>query len=127
MPTKPCWICKQVKPHADFDPNPTAADKLDHRCKPCKKAYVKALRDVKKNAPPKPADNRCQVSGELVTNPKDWTPDHDHDTGEFRGWIKKNWNKAMGVLGDDVDGMVKAAVYLAGGDKDAVRKALDDL
>lgn len=38
--------------------------------------------------------------------------DHDHETGVFRGWLCHNCNKAIGLLGDTVEGVKKAVRYL---------------
>lgn len=38
--------------------------------------------------------------------------DHDHDTGEFRGWLCFTCNTAIGKLGDSIDGLMKAVRYL---------------
>ena len=127
MAKKTCHICKVEKDTSEFHGNPTTADLLDHRCKECKKEYQKRLKWVKDNAPPLPEDGRCELTGQIVENPKDWTPDHNHYTGRFRGWIKKNVNKAMGTLGDSLRGMLRAAIYLAGGNINAVRAELDAL
>jgi hypothetical protein len=38
--------------------------------------------------------------------------DHDHRTGEFRGWLCRMCNTALGGLGDDVAGLTRAIAYL---------------
>jgi hypothetical protein len=38
--------------------------------------------------------------------------DHDHDTGELRGWLCNQCNSAIGKLGDDVAGLRSALAYL---------------
>lgn len=38
--------------------------------------------------------------------------DHDHITGAFRGWLCDLCNRGVGMLGDDIDGILKAARYL---------------
>lgn len=39
--------------------------------------------------------------------------DHDHKTGEFRGWLCHVCNTGLGKLGDDIAGLERAIVYLA--------------
>jgi hypothetical protein len=38
--------------------------------------------------------------------------DHDHQTGEFRGWLCKNCNIGLGLLGDDIAGIRSMLAYL---------------
>lgn len=38
--------------------------------------------------------------------------DHDHKTGKFRGWLCRPCNQAIGMLGDDVAGLLRAISYL---------------
>lgn len=41
--------------------------------------------------------------------------DHNHITGEFRGWLCVSCNAGIGSLGDDVEGVLKAVSYLTRG------------
>lgn len=38
--------------------------------------------------------------------------DHDHETGEFRGWVCRNCNHALGCFRDNVALMRRAVKYL---------------
>jgi hypothetical protein len=38
--------------------------------------------------------------------------DHDHDTGQFRGWLCQTCNSGIGMLGDDLAGVARAYSYL---------------
>ena len=38
--------------------------------------------------------------------------DHDHATGYVRGWLCRNCNMGIGLLGDDVAGLERAIEYL---------------
>ena len=38
--------------------------------------------------------------------------DHCHETGKFRGWLCSMCNTAIGKLGDNVDGLMRAVDYL---------------
>jgi hypothetical protein len=38
--------------------------------------------------------------------------DHDHHTGEFRGWLCANCNRALGLMDDDPELILKLALYL---------------
>ena len=39
--------------------------------------------------------------------------DHCHETLAHRGWLCDNCNRSMGMLGDDVEGMLLSAIYIA--------------
>jgi len=56
---------------------------------------------------------RCEVCGvpEIEMNKK-LCMDHDHSTGEFRGWLCGHCNRALGLLGDSEDLLVNALHYL---------------
>ena len=49
--------------------------------------------------------------------------DHLHGTAIFRGWLCRNCNTAMGNLGDTLEGMLQAAIYLEN-DKDKIIETL---
>ena len=54
--------------------------------------------------------------------------DHCHETLVHRGWLCDNCNRAMGMLGDDISGMILSAVYIAkttGKDKTDIISALN--
>lgn len=38
--------------------------------------------------------------------------DHDHATGKFRGWLCDLCNRGVGMLGDNLDGVLKMVEYL---------------
>ena len=38
--------------------------------------------------------------------------DHDHDTNQFRGWLCYQCNTAIGNLGDSIEGLKRAILYL---------------
>ena len=38
--------------------------------------------------------------------------DHDHDTGEFRGFLCQSHNTGLGKLGDNLAGLMCAVQYL---------------
>ena len=62
-----------------------------------------------KTAPPKPDFCEC-----CHTADRKLVLDHDHITGQFRGWICGNCNKGIGNLGDNVNGLEMAIKYLNG-------------
>lgn len=40
------------------------------------------------------------------------TTDHCHETNSFRGWLCHTCNRAIGMLGDDLAGLMRAVRYL---------------
>lgn len=42
-----------------------------------------------------------------------WHVDHDHETGEIRGVLCTACNTGIGLLGDDLGGLLQAVAYLA--------------
>lgn len=104
--TKICRICNTDKPIEDFH--------LDRgspysKCKNCFSEYQKILRQIKKTAPPKPSDGKCECCGKTVTK---WICDHYPNTEIFRGWVCGDCNIASGLVGDSYHGAVKLLNYL---------------
>jgi hypothetical protein len=60
--------------------------------------------------PPYPAPTHCECCRRPFTK----TPalDHDHETGQFRGWLCGKCNVAIGMLGDTLQGVENASRYL---------------
>jgi hypothetical protein len=56
--------------------------------------------------PPKP--ECCQCCGRK----RRLVMDHDHCTGQFRGWICVSCNNALGQFGDTIEGLEQALHYL---------------
>lgn len=80
------------------------------RCDPCKTAYraSQIKQNYGPNVPPPP--ERC----EICEQKKKLSVDHNHVTGEFRGWLCTNCNTAIGKLGDNSSGVLVALKYLIG-------------
>jgi len=64
-------------------------------------------------------DGKCACCGKqmLLTyedgrHPDKAVVDHNHDTGELRGILCNSCNRAIGGLGDTVEGVRKALTYL---------------
>tara|TARA_R100000781_G_C4057622_1_gene119906 strand:- start:307 stop:822 length:516 start_codon:yes stop_codon:yes gene_type:complete len=43
-----------------------------------------------------------------------WRFDHDHKTGEFRGWLCNSCNISLGMLGDSLESAKRIVKYLEG-------------
>jgi hypothetical protein len=62
-------------------------------------------------APTRPCPDRCELCGGLPDG-RVLNLDHDHKTGEFRGWLCKKCNLNLGKFGDGVAGLQQAILYL---------------
>lgn len=58
--------------------------------------------------PTRPEPDAC----EACARPGKLCLDHDHTTGEFRGWLCAYCNRGIGQLGDNTRGVAKALAYL---------------
>ena len=79
---------------------------LKKMCRQCNTVNEKEKRDVRKNAPPK--TERCACCHKKT----ELQLDHIHGSATFRGWLCRNCNSGMGALGDNLEGVLQAAIYL---------------
>ena len=74
-----------------------------------------ARRAVRKRSglpePTRPRPEACELCGTLSKPERGLCVDHDHVTGEFRGWLCGNCNRGLGLLGDIREGVVRALKY----------------
>lgn len=61
---------------------------------------------------PYPCPANCECCGKLLETGKRTHLDHDHVTGQFRGWLCNACNLGVGMLGDSIEGVKRALVYL---------------
>jgi hypothetical protein len=77
-----------------------------HTCKVCMREYNRLMRQLHKTVGPRsPNCELCHRIGQVVL-------DHDHTTGEFRGWLCLTCNCGLGKLGDTIQGLRRAITYL---------------
>ena len=93
------------------------------RCTGCHAAQVRSRRHAEKkhfgvangirDCKP-PVGTPCDCCGEPMTHKgkRAMHFDHDHETDTFRGWLDKQCNTGIGQLGDTIQGLVKALLYL---------------
>ena len=105
--TRICIYCKEEKSFSEYSVKPDRKDKLDTRCKSCMRKQGRLRSKLKKYSPPKP--DVCECCGKV---PRYWVIDHDHETDKFRGHVCKSCNNAIGLLGDNLKGVMKAVKYL---------------
>ena len=115
--TKICRSCNEEHPLENFyvasrkKNQGTKEDTVSHhsRCKECYNEVYTAIYYAKKTAPP--VTESCQCCGTSLVGKKH-NLDHDHNTGEFRGWLCPPCNTGIGHLGDDITGIEQALKYL---------------
>ena len=113
-----CSKCKKTLPLTKkyFGRNQstnTGGDKYFRpECKECtKKANQGKTKAYKLAGKPKypdlgtPCDNCGRVDKKLVF-------DHDHETLDHRGWLCDNCNRSIGMLGDTIESLERAILYL---------------
>jgi len=118
-----CKECHRILPSTAFTthtPRVDGAYHLQKICRECHTVVGKEQRDVRKNAPPK--SDLCNCCHEK----KVLQIDHIHGTTIFRGWLCRNCNTGIGALGDTLEGVLQAAIYLEK-DKSKIIEKLNDL
>src|ERR1044071_5294307 len=62
--------------------------------------------------PTRPCPEACECCGKTEPTFRRLVNDHDHVTGQFRGWLCTNCNLGIGRLGDDIESVRRALAYL---------------
>ena len=132
---KRCFQCRETKPLNDFHVSRASSDGRNSRCKLCNTAQAAAWR---KQNPDRYLDRylrrkygislvhyrmflmeqngRCAVCHrtpeEVGGRHKLLDVDHNHQTGEVRGLLCTDCNRAIGMLSDDPARLRAAAAYL---------------
>ena len=124
-PTKFCNKCDQELYLTEFAKESGCKNQLKSYCRKCenKLSYERNL--VRKTAPTIDSEHSCPICGQnaedlsraiqtTVRKPySPWALDHDHDTKQFRGWLCRKCNLALGNFNDSIDILKKAIQYLA--------------
>jgi hypothetical protein len=125
---KTCSTCKQLLPAADFYVHTAGTAKLRGNCKACQKQYVT---DYQREHPVARArwsktgtygltrqqiecmesHAVCALCGKVPSGRME--VDHNHTTGQVRGWIHGKCNRAIGLLGDSAELALLAYQYLS--------------
>jgi RNase P subunit RPR2 len=105
-----CKECHEILPIMAFTTHTLRSDGaryLKKMCRQCHTVNEKEARGARKNAPPKP--DRCDRCHKKI---KKLQVDHIHGSTTFRGWLCTDCNSGMGKLGDNLEGLLQAAIYL---------------
>ena len=79
-----------------------------NRCRPCIADADTLIRRLKKEHPMPPAGTPCACWGRVDR----LFCDHDHATKAWRGWVCRQCNAGLGLLGDSQEGLRRALEYL---------------
>jgi len=118
-----CKECHKILPTTAFGTHTmrsNGAYSLLGICRECKSGVGAEIHKVRKNAPPKPDLCRCCHRKKILQI------DHIHGTIIFRGWVCRNCNTGVGSLGDTLEGVLQAAIYLEN-DKDKIIETLNKI
>ena len=118
-----CKECHKILPLTAFTTHTLRGDGayyLRKICRECHTIVKKEHRDASKKAPLKPDNcDNCHKNKKLEI-------DHLHGTTKVRGWLCRNCNTGLGALGDTLEGVLQAAIYLEK-DKSKIIEKLNDL
>jgi hypothetical protein len=118
--TSTCCICNETKDDSDFYVKDRSTGRRDTTCKRCRiiqqrertlgvtdDDYWKMYRAQK---------GRCGICLRRLYSRryKAFCVDHDHDTGEIRGLLCHNCNRALGMFRDDVEALQRAQAWVKG-------------
>jgi hypothetical protein len=123
---KKCSKCKIIKTRIDFTGNTSGTDAFDRNgyrllrpeCKECKKKSYNGKTQAIKNAKTMniqhkpPEGTLCSICQEPEKKGDAIVFDHDHLSNTFRGYCHNSCNRSLGVLGDNVEGLIRAINYL---------------
>lgn len=107
-----CPDCNELKPESEYytyDYCNLAGSR--RRCKPCYNAYGRQVARLKKEHPYPHNNPVCDCCGKLCDK-ETLNLDHDHKTGEFRGYLCRSCNVGIGQLGDTIEGLNMGIRYL---------------
>lgn len=140
LDSKRCGLCATVKPLNSFRLRSDRSNGLRQSyCKDCENAYRREWRvknpekerqyerkhrfrrDFGGAIDPAEYDRRlaqqggtCAICDRQCPSGYSLAVDHDHQTGEIRGLLCGSCNRALGLLGEDVDRLAAAVEYLRG-------------
>ncbi len=77
-------------------------------CKSCRNRHERHIRTLLRSHPRPPPGTPCNCCGRIDK----LHLDHDHSTGAFRGYLCKNCNLGIGLIGDSSAGVNLALAYL---------------
>ena len=119
-----CRECHKIFPTTAFHTKSLRSDGayyLENKCRVCNTILGNERREVKKNAPPKPECCDC-----CHKKTKKIQIDHIHGTFIFKGWVCPDCNAGIGKLRDNLEGVLRGALYLEK-DKNKIIEKLNEM
>lgn len=124
--SRKCSKCNEIKPSSHFRTNTSGSDHFDKNgyrllrpeCTDCTKKALKGKDNAKQVAkkmgiPYKaPHGTTCAICNKPPNSRQSLVFDHCHETDTFRGYLHNSCNRSIGVLGDDIQGLLKTLNYL---------------
>lgn len=128
IPSKKCMKCGEEKPLSEFGVRSYGkqgnAREIRNDCKKCQMKQSKVVNELKKiYAHLKPSmDDQCpiclrterEILSETGREKTIWVCEHDHATGEFRGWICDYCNTVIARAKESTGTLERAIKYLKG-------------
>jgi hypothetical protein len=123
---KECSKCNKTKKLSDYNTNTSSSDHFDKNgyrlrrpeCITCAKEATQGKKLAKKLAKQMgisyeahPSTN-CGICNRPPNKGENLVFDHCHKTNRFRGYLHNSCNRSIGVLGDDIEGLLSALNYL---------------
>jgi hypothetical protein len=109
---KPCANCGKVQNPIEYTIFRFSKDGMkpyySKWCRTCQNENKLILKEIKKNHRPPPSGTPCQCCGRIDR----LYVDHCRHTRTLRGFICKNCNTGLGMLGDSLEGVQLAVRYL---------------
>lgn len=114
-----CRECGKQKNQTEFSvenkPDKYGRKKIKSICRECNSRHSNLVYHLKNKYGPAP--DKCQICLEPLTTGKQINIDHNHITGEFRGWLCPEHNTGLGRFRDDPFEMMRGIKYLVLNDK----------
>lgn len=117
-----CKKCKTIKPIFDFETRVRGkcGEKPLNQCKTCRKKEAAQLAYLKKYNNSPNTDYVCPLclrGKENLGYTSAFVLDHDHTSGEARGWICHDCNNALDRMGDNANTARRMVEYLENTDR----------
>lgn len=133
IPTHYCKKCNSHKSIHEFVHRDRASNGLVpiNSCKECDRKAADQLKKAKKSTPKPPSDHICPLclrGKEQLGYTSPFVLDHNHITGEARGWICHDCNTALARIHDDADTARRMSEYIEREDRGVyLGSMVDDL